>query len=73
MMPRALTYSESVDALERAIAVLKKHAHDRKQAALLQLQTLNLIPVKAKKAIDILLQEDPDEGLAVSAPEANSH
>merc|ERR1719326_872974 len=25
-------YSESVDALERAIAVLKKQAHDRKQA-----------------------------------------
>merc|ERR1719353_2237066 len=26
-------YSESVDALQRAIAVLKKQAHDRKQAA----------------------------------------
>merc|ERR1719473_2232270 len=33
-------YSESIDALERAIAVLKKQAHDRKQAeaALLQVK-----------------------------------
>merc|ERR1711943_184165 len=52
-------YSESVDALERAIAVLKKQAHDRKQAALLQLKTLNLIPAEAKKAIDVFLQQDP--------------
>merc|ERR1719262_11974 len=46
-------YSESVDALERAIAVLKKQAYDRKQAAFLQvakhLQSLNLIPKEAKR------------------------
>merc|ERR1719326_846007 len=30
-------YSESIDALNRAIAVLKKQSYDRKQAALLQL------------------------------------
>merc|ERR550537_1418073 len=29
-------YSESVDALQRAIAVLKKQSHDRKQASLVQ-------------------------------------
>jgi DNA repair exonuclease SbcCD ATPase subunit len=66
-------YSESVDALERAIQVLKKQAYDRKQASFTQvekLKTLNLIPAKAKRAIDAFLQEDPDEGLAVSAPEA---
>merc|ERR1719327_538749 len=43
-------YSESVDALERAIAVLKKQSHDRKQASLLQvsdLKKLNLIPADA--------------------------
>merc|ERR1719323_2152043 len=43
-------YSESIDALERAIAVLKK-AYDRKQASFAQLaslQTLNLIPDDAK-------------------------
>jgi len=66
-------YSESVDALERAIAVLKKQSHDRKQSSLLQLKQLKLIPDDAKRAIDAFLQQDPDEGLAVSAPEANSY
>jgi len=65
-------YSESVDALQRAIAVLKKQSHDRKQASLLQLKELSLIPEEAKKSIDIFLQQDP-EGLAVSAPEANAY
>merc|ERR1711907_790531 len=44
-------YSESVDALQRAIAVLKKQSHDRKQASLVQvsaLKELNLIPKEAK-------------------------
>jgi chromosome segregation ATPase len=71
-------YSESVDALERAIDVLKKQSYDRKQkASLLQvssLTTLNLIPAEAKRAIDAFVQEDQDpEGLAVSAPEANGY
>merc|ERR1719465_276513 len=70
-------YSESVDALQRAIAVLKKQAHDRKQASLVQvssLKSLNLIPPAAKKAIDSFLQSvEPTEGLAVSAPEANAY
>merc|ERR1719301_185609 len=48
-------YSESIDALERAIAVLKKSANDKKQAsfaqisALKSLKDLNLIPDDAKK------------------------
>eukprot|EP00429_Kryptoperidinium_foliaceum_P081773 CAMPEP_0176215650 /NCGR_PEP_ID=MMETSP0121_2-20121125/16789_1 /TAXON_ID=160619 /ORGANISM="Kryptoperidinium foliaceum, Strain CCMP 1326" /LENGTH=312 /DNA_ID=CAMNT_0017554761 /DNA_START=63 /DNA_END=998 /DNA_ORIENTATION=- len=66
-------YSESVDALMRAVAVLKKQAHDRPQAAsLAQLKTLRLIPAEAKRAIDLFLlqgSQDP-EGLEVSAPEA---
>merc|ERR1719298_232278 len=70
-------YSESVDALERAIAVLKKQAHDRKQAAdLVQvaaLKNVNFIPAEAKRAIDAFLAQDPDETLAVSAPEANAY
>jgi len=65
-------YSESVDALQRAIAVLKKQSYDRAQTMLLQLKSLKLIPADAKRAIDTFLQE-PDEGLAVSAPEANSY
>jgi len=74
-------YSESVDALQRAIAVLKKQAYDRKQASSLAqvsaLKSLTLIPPEAKKALDLFLMqssEDPaDEGLAVSAPEANAY
>merc|ERR1740124_1629931 len=34
---------------------------------------LKLIPDEAKRAIDAFLQQDPDEGLAVSAPEANAY
>ena len=69
-------YSEPVDALERAIAVLKKQPYDRKQApSLLQvsaLKEISLIPQEAKKAIDAFLAEQ-DEGLAVSAPEASGY
>jgi prefoldin subunit 5 len=68
-------YSESVDALQRAIAVLKKQAHDRTQGSFVQvaaLKSLSLIPEDAKKTIDMFLQQDP-EGLAVSAPEANAY
>merc|ERR1719464_2523214 len=67
-------FSESISALERAIAVLKKQSYDRKQAASLvqveALKQLSLIPKHAKTVIDAFLQQDPDEGLAVSAPEA---
>jgi len=66
-------YSESVDALQRAIAVLKKQTGDRKQA-FLQLKQLSLIPAEAKKTLDAFLQTSgDDEGLAVSAPEANAY
>merc|ERR1719161_430838 len=79
-------YSESVDALERAMVVLQKQAHDRKQAGaaftqLTNLAQFNLIPDDAKRAITAFLsQDDADtdadeqpEGLAVSAPEANAY
>jgi len=74
-------YSESVDALQRAIAILKKQAHDRKQGSSLAqvsaLKSLTLIPPEAKKALDLFLmqssEEPGDEGLAVSAPEANAY
>jgi len=74
-------YSESVDALQRAIAVLKKQAYERKQASSLvqvsELKSLTLIPPEAKKALDLFLmqssEEPADEGLAVSAPEANAY
>merc|ERR1712232_557987 len=69
-------YSESVDALERAVSVLKKQAYDRKQASFVQvsaLRELSLIPEDAKTAITEFLAQDPAEGLDVSAPEAAAY
>jgi prefoldin subunit 5 len=66
-------YSESIDALERAIGVLKKQDSDKKQAALLQVSSQALIPEDARRTIESFLAQDPDEGLAVSAPEANAY
>jgi len=65
-------YSESLDALERAIAVLKKQDHDRTQAALTQVSQQSRIPDKARATIEAFLAED-DDGLGVSAPEANAY
>merc|ERR1719491_1808266 len=69
-------YSESVDALQRAITVLKKQAHDRSQASsfaqLGELSSMSLIPADAKKAIDLFLQFS-EEPLDVSAPEASGY
>merc|ERR1719248_462627 len=79
-------YSESIDALRKAIAVLKEQAFDRKQASLLQLSALKLMPEEAKRTIDAFLAQDPDAGveeaaapeakdagLEVAAPEANAY
>jgi len=78
-------YSESIDALERAIAVLKKQSHDRKQTAFLSetdsesfvqvasLKTLTLIPEKTKRMIESFLSDQSDDSLAVEAPEANGY
>merc|ERR1719158_2632934 len=68
-------YSESIDALERAIAVLKKQDYDRTQAALTQVTQQSRIPDKARATIEAFLAEDDNapEGLAVSAPEANAY
>merc|ERR1719512_40536 len=67
-------FSESISTLDRAIAVLKQQAYDRKQAASLvqvsALTRLSLIPESAKRALAAFLEQDPDSGLAVSAPEA---
>jgi hypothetical protein len=61
-------YSESIDALGRAIQVLKKQAHDKPQA-LLQLSSLKLIPDEAKRSIEAFLAEDQPVG----APEASGY
>merc|ERR1719313_437935 len=69
-------YTESIDALVKCIATLKKQAHDVKQAAasLMQISASNIIPAESKKVIDAFLAQDPDdENLAVAAPEANAY
>jgi len=62
-----------VDALQRAIAVIKKQAFDRPQASFAQvsaLKSMRLIPAEAKKALDLFLLQEIDVGVDVSAPEA---
>jgi cell division septum initiation protein DivIVA len=69
-------YSESVDALERAVAVLKKQAFDRSQAELMQVNSLKLIPEHAKKVISSFLSQGDELGsdpMSVSAPQANAY
>eukprot|EP00928_Gymnodinium_smaydae_P099830 TRINITY_DN963_c0_g1_i1.p1 TRINITY_DN963_c0_g1~~TRINITY_DN963_c0_g1_i1.p1 ORF type:complete len:710 (-),score=200.51 TRINITY_DN963_c0_g1_i1:78-2141(-) len=72
-------YTESVDALQRAIAVLKKQAYDRAQKPSLvevsALKSLTLIPREAKRVLDTYLLQQGEEpaGLGVSAPEANGY
>jgi len=65
-------YSESVDALERAIKVLKDKSVNTAQASLLQVKSLDMIPSSAKNAIQQFLQQDP-EFLDQSPPEANAY
>merc|ERR1719409_2629971 len=69
-------YTESIDAVSGAIAVLKKQAHDRKQAdliqsSLIQVRSLRLVPAYSKKALTSFLQQDPELGYGV--PEANAY
>merc|ERR1719191_1930375 len=69
-------YSESIDALMRAIQVLKKQAGATPQALVQissSLKNLSLIPDEAKRAIDTYMMQDPEEGLEVSSPEANAY
>merc|ERR1719463_1018612 len=69
-----LDYSESIDAIERAIAVLKKRAADIPQS-LLQLSKDSEIPAKAKAIIASMMQveesakEDNAFGSLIGAPE----
>lgn len=63
--------SESIDALERAMAVRKKQAYHQTQASFAQLKTLifwNSFQ-EAENAINAFSEQEPDEGLAVGALE----
>merc|ERR1719217_303610 len=77
-------YSESLDALDRAITVLKAQAADRPQAELLQslvqVRSLRLVPPAAKSALTTFLQQPdtaaesmPDDQLFIKAPEAAAY
>jgi len=75
-----LDYSESLDALERAINVLKQQSADKAQIrdpnamvqeSLLQVGRLRLLPSTTKRAIVSFLQQDPSA--TYSAPEANAY
>jgi uncharacterized protein YoxC len=71
-------YSESLDALDRAIVVLKKQSYDRTQGAALlqQVSVLAKIPESAKRVISSFLATDSEisqDPLAVSAPQANAY
>merc|ERR1719460_3608747 len=67
-------YSESVDALERAIATMKKQDHDVTQ--LVQVKALQRIPEHTRKAISAFLSQGAelgDDPLDVSAPQSNAY
>jgi len=79
-----LDYSESLDALTEAIAVLKKQAYDRSQTelaqVLMQVRARAAVPESAKSALTAFLQqtqpsveEIPDERLFYKAPEAYAY
>jgi len=66
-------FSESVDALDRAIAVMQKQDYDRpgSASALLQLSESNQLPTKAKTVIAAFMGMMEDESAGV--PEANAY
>jgi hypothetical protein len=71
-------YSESIDALSRAIGILKKQTYDRKQgtAMLQKVSVLSRVPAQAKRIIAAFLETDQEilqPGLSVSAPQANAY
>jgi len=71
-------YSESVDALDRAIAVLQKQDYDRTGAALLQLTENERLPEKARSIVAAFMgmmggKSDDPNLMAYQAPEANAY
>merc|ERR1719161_3050638 len=71
-------YSESIDALSRAIGILKKQSYDRKQgtAMLQKVSVLSRVPAQVKRIIESFLATDQEvlqPGLSVSAPQANAY
>merc|ERR1719160_872100 len=71
-------YSESIDALERAMATLKKQSADVKQATFAQLSPLyklkdfDIVPDEAKRSIDSFLSQAPGIDYQANAYEFQS-
>eukprot|EP00933_Yihiella_yeosuensis_P066950 TRINITY_DN714_c0_g1_i1.p1 TRINITY_DN714_c0_g1~~TRINITY_DN714_c0_g1_i1.p1 ORF type:complete len:702 (-),score=209.11 TRINITY_DN714_c0_g1_i1:142-2121(-) len=55
-------YTESIDAISRAIKALKAQKSDASKASLLQLSSINIIPDDVKKGINALLMEGSGDG-----------
>jgi len=69
-------YSESIDALGRAIQVLKQQSKDTPQGAMLlqKVAQLNRVPASAKRAVlAFLALDDKQDPLSVSAPQSNAY
>merc|ERR1719247_3379937 len=70
-------YTESIDALGRAIVILKRQAFDRTQdSALLQVTKLARVPESVKRTIYSFLSTDAEvvqDPMSVSAPQANAY
>lgn len=68
-------YTESIEALKRAIATLQKQAFNKPQA-LVQLKNirgLNVMPPETRRMIDAFLSENSFGPLDVTAPEASGY
>jgi len=72
-------FSESVDAIERALATLQEQAYDRPgaAAALLQLASSSRLPAKARDIVTAFMAmmdgDDGDDYSQAQAPEANAY
>merc|ERR1719217_1966467 len=68
-------FSESVDALERAIMVLQKQNYDRKQAGavLLQLTQTGMLPQRVQAMVSAFMAMMDSDDQAPTPPEANAY
>merc|ERR1719217_1991547 len=68
-------FSESVDAIERAIAVLQKQNYDRKQAGavLLQLTEKGMLPARVQAMVSAFMAMMDEDDQAPTPPEANAY
>jgi len=72
-------FSESVDAIERALAILSRQDYDRPaaSAALVQVSSVQQLPEKVRSVVNafvsLLDEKDPLGGMDYSAPEANGY